>query len=262
MAAPPGLTSAVGRVVGQVRQILRTQHTPCGWPGGVISSKRNSSASISVTGGLRHGPGRYAADAETGLGLDELGIRTAELATRASTFFSSTRRSPEVMTSTATSSALRRKMMMLLAIWPLMPMPRHRPPAARARGIAEHDGCVGWFNSFSPRHPLHALQEDSGSPRCGSLPPSTPAALPVHVANGRCHPGIGLALQNIADEFASTSLSRSMPVSIPSRSAGRPHLRRHVAGGTLGVGAAPRPATEDWKFHAHRSIAARVLDSA
>jgi hypothetical protein len=60
---------------------------------------------------VRHGG--HAANREARVGLDEIGIGATDLAHQGCDFFSSTRRSPEVTTSTATPSSLRLKITLL-----------------------------------------------------------------------------------------------------------------------------------------------------
>src|SRR5450830_601623 len=112
-------TSATGAPpVSDSRSCGRRRNTPLGCPAAAqTSSKRNSSRSIRVTGGLRWPTGDTPPMAKPVLARTKSASARPVLPTRASTFFSSTRRSPEAITSTARLSLLRLKMM-LLAIWP------------------------------------------------------------------------------------------------------------------------------------------------
>ncbi len=74
-------TSATGAPVSFSRSCGRSWNTACGWPAAAqISSKRNSSRSISTTGLVTWRHGRDAADGEAGARLHEVGIGAAGLA--------------------------------------------------------------------------------------------------------------------------------------------------------------------------------------
>src|SRR3569832_1896961 len=114
----------------------------------------------------------------------------------ASTFFSSTRRSPEVMTSTAASADLRRKMM-LLAICPTwMPSASAACCAVRAASSSITGEC-GWpfsCNARATRCTPSGSDGDSASDM-GTI-------LFVFVLDRRRRARVRLAAQEVADELA------------------------------------------------------------
>jgi hypothetical protein len=183
--------------------------TPWGWPAAAqISSNRNSSRSISVTGGLAWPIGETPPIANPVFRRTKSASARPTLPTSASTFFSSTRRSPEVITSTAASSDRRRKMM-LLAIWPT-PTPQRVGGLLRgARRVVQHHRPMRVpCRLQGDGHPLHALRQGL------QFRAAHHAARLFRIAVAAREFGLR-SRKPLMNAPASTSKSRSMLVSTP-----------------------------------------------
>ena len=206
-------TSCTGAPVSFSSSAGDIGNTPCGWPAAAHTwSKRNSSRSIRVTTGVACASGDTPPIVKPVLAFTNSASARPMAPTICATFFSSTRRSPDATTRIATSSDLRRKTT-LLAICPTADAQRVGRLLRGARGDVEELRRVRMAQS--PQFRGHAL-EAFGAVGGGAAHAHTAAESARLASNARAtREPLGLPICRLMKAPASTSLSRSMPVSMP-----------------------------------------------